>query len=324
MNRKLSALRITVLTLWVTAALISPARADYPEKSIELVVPFTPGGATDAIARYIAKALAERLKQNVVVQNIGGGGGNIGGTKVAKSTPDGYTLLVGTTGTITLNTLIYRPPPFDPLTDLTPVALIAETDGALVVTPSLGVKSVSDLIALAKARPNELNFGSTGVGGMSHLNGEKFKLTEGIRMTHVPYKGSAPALTDLIGGQTQVMFSDVALPHVKTGKLQALAVTGTKRSPNAPGVATFRELGISGYESYVWFGIFAPSGTPSAIISRLNKELNTITRDPEFQKWMQSQNGRARWSTSEEFSEVIKKDLSKWSGVVKEANITAD
>ena len=143
-------------------------------------------------------------------------------------------------------------------------------------------------------------------------------------MTHVPYKGSAPALTDLIGGQTQVMFSDVALPHVKTGKLQALAVTGTKRSPNAPGVATFRELGISGYESYVWFGIFAPSGTPSAIITRLNQELNTITRDPAFQKWMQSQNGRARWSTSEEFSEVIKKDLSKWSGVVKEANITAD
>ena len=312
------------MVLWVTIAFITPAQADYPDKPLELVVPFTPGGATDAIARYIAKALAERLKQNVVVQNVGGGGGNIGGTKVAKSTPDGYTLLVGTTGTITLNTLIYRPPPFDPLTDLTHVALIGETEGALVVTPSLGVKSVGDLIALAKARPNELNFGSTGIGGMSHLNGEKFKLAEGIRMTHVPYKGSAPAITDLIGGQTQVMFSDVALPHVKTGKLHALAVTGMRRSSNAPEVPTFRELGISGYESYVWFGIFAPSGTPRTVIMRLNQELNAITRDPAYQKWMQSQNGQARWSTPNEFSETIKRDLSKWSGVVKEANITPD
>lgn len=300
------------------------AQAQYPDKPLSLIVPYTPGGFTDALARAVARSLSERLKQPIVVQNVPGGGGNIGAARAAKSAPDGYTLYIGNNATITLNTLIYKSLPFNPLTDLAPVALIGESQCALVVPPSLGVKSVAELIALAKAKPGELNFGSTGAGGVSHLSGEMFKLANGVRMTHVPYKGTAPATADLLGGQLQLMFNDAVVPFIKSEKLRALAVSGSKRSSQLPDVPTFTELGITGYESYAWFGIFVPAGTPPAVITRLSSELNAVTQDPAFQKWMESQNGVALSSTPDELATVVKKDLTKWSSVVKATGIVAE
>jgi tripartite-type tricarboxylate transporter receptor subunit TctC len=300
------------------------AQAQYPDRPLSLIVPYTPGGFTDALARAVARPLSERLKQAIVVQNVPGGGGNIGAARAAKSPPDGYTLYIGNNATITLNTLIYKSLPFDPLTELAPVALIGESQGTLVVPPSLGVKSVAELIALAKEKPGQLNFGSTGAGGVSHLSGEMFKLAQGVRMTHVPYKGTAPATADLLGGQLHLMFNDAAIPYIKAEKLRALAVTGMKRSTQVPDVPTFNELGITGYESYAWFGIFVPAGTPPAIVTRLSRELNAVTQDPAFQKWMQSQNGDARSSTPDELAVFIKKDLTKWGSVVKATGIVAE
>ena len=321
-----AALTAALNTAIIAAITLAPsaAHAQYPDKPLTLIVPYTPGGFTDALARAVAKPLGERLKQTIVVQNVAGGGGNIGAARAAKSAPDGYTLYIGNNATITLNTLIYKSLPFDPLTDLAPVALIGESQGALVVPPALGVKTVAELIALAKAKPGELDFGSTGAGGVSHLSGEMFKLAQGVRMTHVPYKGTAPATTDLIGGQLQLMFNDAAFQHIKADKLRALAVTGMKRSTQVPEVPTFTELGITGYESYAWFGIFVPTGTPAAVIARLSRELNAVTQEPVFQKWVQSQNGEALSSTPEELAAFIKKDLAKWGGVVKATGIVAE
>ena len=183
---------------------------------------------------------------------------------------------------------------------------------------------MAELIALAKAKPNQLNFGFTGAGGLSHLSGELFKSAHNVNITHVPYKGTAPATTDLMSGQLQMMFNDAAYPFVKADKLRALAVTGTKRSVNIPEVPTFSELGIAGYESYAWFGIFVPTGTPAPIIGRLSRELNAITQDTAFQKWMQSQNGEALWSTPDELNVFLKKDLVKWGKVIKENRITVE
>lgn len=325
-NSLAAALVLTgIISITVLAALTAPAaHAQYPDKPLTLIVPYTPGGFTDALARAVAKPLGERLKQPIVVQNVPGGGGNIAAARAAKSASDGYTLYIGNNATITLNTLIYKSLPFDPLTELAPVALIGESQGALVVPPALGVKSVAELIALAKAKPGELNFGSTGAGGVSHLSGEMFKLANKVQMTHVPYKGTAPATADLLGGQLQLMFNDAAFPHIKADKLRALAVTGMKRSTQVPDVPTFTELGISGYESYAWFGIFVPAGTPAAIITRLSRELNAVTQDPMLQKWAQSQNGETLSSTPEELAAFIKKDLAKWSSVVKATGIVAE
>lgn len=327
MKHNFLTLKMTTIAFWsalLLTAQSSPALADFPEKPLQLIVPYTPGGFTDTLARTIAKQLGDRLKQNIVVQNVAGGGGNIGAARAAKSPADGYTLYIGNNATITLNTMLYKALPFDPLTDLSPVALIGESQGALVVPPSLGVKSVAELIALAKAKPNQLNFGSTGAGGLSHLSGELFKSANNVNITHVPYKGTAPATTDLMSGQLQMMFNDAAYTFVKADKLRALAVTGTKRSVNIPEVPTFSELGIAGYESYAWFGIFVPTGTPAPIIGRLSRELNAITQDTAFQKWMQSQNGEALWSTPDELNVFLKKDLVKWGKVIKENRISVE
>src|SRR5476649_1355399 len=257
----------------------------YPDKPLQLIVPYPPGGFTDAIARAVAKPLSERLQQSIVVVNLPGGGGNIAAAKAAKSPADGYTLYIGNNATITLNTLVYKSLPFDPLADLAPVAMIGESHAALVVHPSLPVQNVAELLAYAKARPGQLNFGSTGTGGVSHLAGEMLKSANGIRMTHVPYKGTAPATTDLVGGQIQLMFNDAATSFIKAEKLRALAVTGTKRQPQLPDVPTLAEAGVPGYETYAWFAIFVPAGTPATIIARLNRELVQITQDPAMQKW---------------------------------------
>jgi len=314
----------TAIVLFVLALAAASAHAAYPERAIHLIVPYPPGGLTDAVARAVAKALSDRVQQPVVIDNIAGGGGNIGADKAAKSPADGYTIFIGNNATVGLNTLVYKQLAFDPLADLAPIMLIAESQTVLVVNPALPVKNVAELIALAKSKPGQLNFGSTGTGGLSHLVGELFNSAAGIQMTHIPYKGTGPALTDLLGGQIQVMFNDTSLPHIQSGKLRALAVTGAKRWPQLPDVPTLAELGMPGYETYNWFGILAPAKTPAGIVARLNRELLAIMQDPAMKAWMESRGAEAVTSSPEEFAAYIKKDLAKWTRVVKEVGITAE
>ena len=308
----------------VLAISASTACAAYPDKPLQFIVPYPPGGLTDALARAVAKPLSDRLQQPVIIQNVPGGGGNIGAAKAAKSPPDGYTLYIGNNATVGLNTLIYKSLPFDPIADLAPVSLLAESQTALVVHPSLPVRTVGELIAYAKANPARLNYGSTGAGGVSHLGGEMFKLATGIQMTHVPYKGTAPALTDLLGGQIQVMFNDQATPYVNAGKLRALAVTGTKRWPQTPDVPTLTEAGVPGFERYNWFGLLVPAGTPAPVIAVLNREVVALMQDPGVQKWLQSQGAEAMTGSPDEFAAYIKRDVAKWARVVKETGITPE
>lgn len=314
----------TALAWCVLALAAANAAAAYPEKPIRLIVPYPPGGLTDAVARQVANSLAERIRQPVVIENVPGGGGNIGADKAAKSPADGYTLYIGNNATVGINTLIYKKLPFDPIKDLAPVSLIAESQTVLVVHPSLPVKSVAELIALARSKPGQLNFGSTGTGGLSHLASEMLKSAAGVQMTHVPYKGTGPALNDLLGGQIQLMFNDTVIPHIKAEKLRALAVTGTRRWKELPEVPTLAELGVPGYETYNWFGILVPSGTPADIVALLNRELAAIMKDPAMQAWMQSRGAEAASSSAGEFAAYIRQDLAKWSRLVKEVGITAE
>jgi tripartite-type tricarboxylate transporter receptor subunit TctC len=316
--RTLAALALFVL------GLASACGQTYPERPLRLIVPYPPGGLTDGSARTVAKSLSERLRQAVVIDNIAGGGGNIGADKAAKSTADGYTLYVGNNATVGINTLIYKKLPFDPIADFAPITLYAESQTILVVHPALPARTVAELIALAKSRPGELNFGSTGTGGLSHLAGELFKSMAGVQMTHIPYKGTGPAQTDLLAGQIQLMFNDTAVPHVKAEKLRALAVTGGKRWPQLPDVPTFAELGIQGYETYNWFGILAPRGTPAAIIARLNRELVAVVQEPAVGEWMRARGAEPVTSSPEQFAAYIRKDLAKWARVVKDTGIIAE
>lgn len=315
--------RLYLMAAIVVAAAM-PAYAAWPDKPVHMIVPYPPGGFTDALARAVAKPLGERLGQQVIVQNVSGGGGNIGAAKASKSPADGYTIFVGNNATITINTLIYKTLPFDPLKDLIPVSLIGGSRAALVVTPSLGVDSIAELVALAQTQPGKLNFGSSGTGGVSHLAGELFNADNNIRMTHVPYKGTAPATADLLGGQLQVMFNDVAIPHIVAGKLRALAISGTTRSKQVPDIPTFAELGIRGFDTYAWFAVFVPAGTPEDIVMRLNRELTEITTDPALQAWAESQNGDMMTSTTQGLMQFIQNDLKKWKTVVDQTGVTAE
>ena len=305
-------------------ALAANAFAAYPDKPIKLIVPYTPGGVTDALARVMAKSLSERVGQQVFVDNRGGGGANIGADAVAKSPADGYTLLMGSAATHAINSSLYKSLPYDHIKDFAPITLIAQVPNILVVNPSVPVKSVKELIAYAKARPGELNFGSSGAGGTIHLSGELFKSMAGVNMVHVPYKGSAPAVTDLLGGQVQVMFDSSVVPHIKSGKLRPLAVTSGKRSSALPDVPTMAEAGLPGYEATAWFGILAPAGTPQPIIDKLNVELVAILREPATQAWMSQQGFEAVGGTPKQFVTYIKEETAKWAKVVKESGATAD
>lgn len=300
------------------------AGAAYPERAIHIIVPYPPGGLTDAVARQVGKSLSDRVRQPVVIENVGGGGGNIGAARAARSPADGYTLYIGNNATVGINTLIYKQLPFDPIKDLAPIALVAESQTVLVVHPSLPVKNVAELVAYAKARPGQLNFGSTGTGGLSHLAGEMLTSSAGIQMTHIPYKGTGPALTDLLAGQIQLMFNDTVIPHIKSGKLRALAVTGNSRWAQLPDVPTLAELGVAGYETYNWFGILAPAGTPADVVAFLNRELVAVMKDPAMREWMQSRGAEAVSGSTDEFAAYIRKDLEKWSRVVKRVGITAE
>ncbi len=322
--------RCAALSLTATLAILAPhgaAAADaYPAKPVRFVVAFPPGGGTDIIARSIAQKLAERIAQQVVVDNRPGAGGNIGTDMVAKSAPDGYTLLMGSAGPLAINASLFGKMPFDPIKDLAPVTLAASTPNVLVVHPALRAATLKELIALAKARPGEINFASSGHGTPAHLAGELFNLMAGVKMVHVPYKGAAPALADLLGGQVQIMFSTMppALPHVRDGKLRALAVTSAKRSPAAPELPTVDETALPGFEANTWHGVVVPAGTPGAIVARLNREIVAILHLPDVVERFSSQGAEALGSTPEEFAAYIKSETLKWAKVVRDSGAKAE
>ena len=322
--------RRAALSLAATLAILAPhaARAAdaYPAKPVRFVVAFPPGGGTDIIARAIAQKLAERIAQQVVVDNRPGAGGNIGTDIVAKSAPDGYTLLMGSAGPLAINASLFGKMPFDPIKDLAPVTLAASTPNVLVVHPSLRAATVKELIALAKARPGEINFASSGHGTPAHLAGELFNSMAGVKMVHVPYKGAAPALADPLGGQVQLMFSTMppALPHVKDGKLRALAVTSAKRSPAAPDIPTLDEIALPGFEANTWHGVVVPAGTPATIVARLNREIVAILHLPDVVERFSSQGAEALGSTPEEFAAYIRSETLKWAKVVRDSGAKAE
>ncbi|MBF6990814.1 tripartite tricarboxylate transporter substrate binding protein [Cupriavidus sp. IK-TO18] len=314
-----------MLVLGMSAAGKAAAGSDYPDKPIRLVVPFTPGGITDQLARDIGNALGTRLRQTVVVDNRPGAGGNIGAAAVARAPADGYTLLFGTFGTLAVNKSLYDKPGYDPLKDLTPVGGVAYLPNVLLVHPGVPANNVAELVALAKKSPARLTYGSFGNGSSAHLAGELLAHMAGIEITHVPYKGSAPAMTDLLGGRLTMIFDSIptALPMVRDGRARALAVTTEFRSdqlPNVPTVATT----IRGYELTAWFGIAAPAATPKHVIDRLNTELAAALKDPAFRERLSKQGAVAFPSTPAQFGDYIRNQYEKWDKVIKTANIRLD
>ncbi len=297
----------------------------WPSHPIKFIVPYTPGTGMDMIARTVGPKLSERLGQPVVVENKPGASGNIGAEAVAKAAPDGYTVMV-TANTMLIAASLYRSVPFDPLKDFAPISLAAWGTLLLCANPKTGINSVADLIAQAKANPGRLSYSSPGVGTPHHMSMELFKDLTGTDLLHVPYKGSAGALTDLLAGEISVGFVPihVATPYVKAGRLRALAVGSTKRHPNAPDLPTLQELGVKGAEVDMWYAFLAPKGTPAAVIAKLDAELRTILSLPELKAGFDKQGMQAASSTPEELNALMQRDYARWAAVIRKNNITAE
>ncbi|MCU4122187.1 Bug family tripartite tricarboxylate transporter substrate binding protein [Variovorax sp. N23] len=302
------------------------AQAAFPSKPITIIVPFSAGGTTDILARVVGQSMSTDLGQPVVIDNRAGAGGNIGGQAAARATADGYTIFMGTVGTHAINQALYKKMPFDPIKDFAPLSRVAMVPNLLVANPSQPYKNVKELIAYAKANPGKINFGSSGSGSSIHLSGELFKQMAGVDMQHVPYRGSAPAVSDLLGGQISIMFDNMpsAIAHVKGGKLRALAVTTAKRSPALPDVPTIAESGVPGYEATSWFGLLAPAGTPAPVIAKLNASILKALANPEVKKKLAEQGAEAAGEKPEQFAAFIVSETAKWGKVVKESGATAD
>jgi len=298
---------------------------EYPAKAIRVVVPFPPGGGTDYMGRVVMQKVGESLGTTVVIDNRGGAGSSIGTEIVARSPADGYTVLI-ISGAHAINPSIYAKLPYDSVRDFAPVTMFASGPALLVVHPTVPAKSVKELIALARARPGQLNYASAGIGTPPHLSGELFKTMAGIDMVHVPYKGNGPAYTDLIGGQVTVMFPNVstAMAHVRAGKLRALAVTTKNRTPSAPELPTISEAGVPGYDVSSWYGLLAPAGTPPAVVSKLQTEIAKVLRSPDVSKNLTSQGLDLVGNTPEEFSAIIRSEIVKWAKVAKASGAKAD
>ena len=322
--RLLAAASVVILT--AAAATAAQAQAPYPSKPVRIVVPFPAGGTTDILARAVAQKLVESNGQPVVVDNRPGAGGNIGAELVAKAPPDGYTLLMGTVGTHAINPSLYARMPYDHQKDFAPVILVAGVPNVLVVHPSVPANTVQELIAYGRANPGKLNFASSGSGTSIHLAGELFKTMSGVQMTHVPYKGSAPAIADLLGGQVQIMFDNLpsALPQIKAGRLRALAVTSAQRAPALPDVPTVAEAGLPGFEASSWFGLLAPAGTPKDVIAKLNTEVAKWLASPEAREKLTAQGANAFGMSPEDFVRHIAVETTKWQKVVKESGAKVD
>jgi tripartite-type tricarboxylate transporter receptor subunit TctC len=317
--------RILLGALVALAAACASAQP-YPSKPIRMIVPYPPGGTTDILARDVGQVLTNVLGQSVVIDNRPGAAGNIGTDMVAKAAPDGYTLLMGTVNTHAINAGLYSKLPYDHIKDFTPVILVARVSNVLEVNPSVPVNTVADLIKLAKENPGKLNFASSGSGTSIHMSGELFKTMTGVDMVHVPYKGSAPAVADLVGGQVQLMFDNLpsSLAMIKAGKLRAIAVTSAQRAPALPDVPTIAESGLPGFEASSWFGVLAPAGTPQAIITRLNAEIDKWLQSPEAKEMLLAQGAVPAGGTPEQFATWIRSETDKWAKVVKASGAKVD
>jgi tripartite-type tricarboxylate transporter receptor subunit TctC len=308
----------------LTAAMLVAAsvHAQYPNRAVRMVVPSSAGGGTDIIARIVAPKLTERLGQQIVIENRSGAGTMIGGDVVAKAPPDGYTLLMGLS-TLATNPVIYKKVPYNAITDLAPITLVLSAPNILVVHPSLPVKTVKELIWFAQARPGELNFGSAGAGTNPHLSMELFLSMAGLKMVHVPYKGSAPAMIDLLSGQVVTMAATMltGMPHVRSGRLRAIGLTGSKRNAAVPDVPTIAEAGLPGYEAVQWYGLLAPAQIPKDIVARLNREMVAILQLPDIKERFAADGGEAVPTTPEEFGRYIRSETEKWARVAKAAGI---
>ena len=312
------------------AALFAAAFAAYaqawPAKPVTIIVPWPAGGPSDIAARPMAKGLQDSLGKPFVIDNRGGAGGNIGTDLVAKAAPDGYTLLITSSAPIVINPSIYKKMAFDPSKDLAPITNLIRVPLVLAVHPSVPANNLQELIAYIKSKKGELQYASSGNGTPQHLTGELFKTTAKLDMVHVPYKGSAPAITDLLGGHVPMMFdSTIAiLPHIKGGKLKPIAVTAAKRSPQLPNVPTFAEAGMPGFESYAWYGFFAPAKTPPDVIAKLNTAAIKVMKEPEYQKVLEETGSEFVGDTPEKFATFVKAEAAKWGKVAKETGATVD
>jgi len=316
--------RIALAALALFAAAALPAAADsWPSKPVKIIVPFGPGGFTDVVARILQKELAPALGQPIIIENRPGAGSTIGTDAVAKAAPDGYTLVMVST-THVISPHLYKKMTYDPIRDFAPVMKLVEGPYVMVVHPSLGVSTVQEFVALAKKRPNEIFFASSGNGSAQHLVGALFMQMAGVKLTHVPYKGSNAAMQDLLGGQVKLSFVGMpnALPNL--GKLKALAVTTTKRSPDLPDVPTMDEAGVKGYEATIWLGMLAPKGTPREIVDKLNADIRKVLADPEARKLMRKAGVEVARSSPEAFQALMEQELDRWGKVVKETGATVN
>ena len=301
------------------------AAQDYPVKPVRLIIPFPPGGSNDVVGRLIAAHLSERLGKQVVVDNRGAGAGGVAGTEITANAPkDGYTLQIISLAHA-VNPWLYKLP-YDPIKSFTAVAILASGPNVLVVNPTLPVNSVADLLAAAKGKPGQLQYASAGIGSFQHLGGELFKLMAGVDILHVPFKGGGPAMIDVVGGHTKIMFSSLVqtTPHIRSGKLKALGTGGATRNPVLPDVPTIAEAGVPGYEAVNWWGIVVPAGTSAAVVAKLHEEITAVQNSDEVKKQFAGEGAQVVQMSSAEFAGFIEKEMKKWERVVKEGGIKAE
>jgi len=329
-SRLMGAVSVRCAVVLVVAVLLTSANASlaqsYPDKPIRIVVTFPAGGPTDAVARPISQSLSTTWGQPVIIDNRGGAGGIVGTEIVAHSAPDGYNLLIGTAGGMSINPSLHAKLSYDPFKDFAPISMLVINPQILVAHPALAASNVRELVALAKSKPGQLNFASSGTGTATHLGLELFKAATGINVVHVPYKGGAPALTDLIAGQVQLLFISIpsVMPQVKAGRLKAIAVSSARRSLSAPEVPTVAESGYPGFEYVNWNALFAPAATPRAIINKLNSEVVKIMRDPDLAQKLVSQGAEPAPGTPEQLAQYMRVDFDRWRKVIRAAGITAN
>ena len=317
--------RITTACCLAVSALLAmpaPGQSAYPNKPIKIIAPVQPGGGVDLVARTIANGLGQALGQSIFVENQSGGGGSIASVATARAAPDGYTLMVGYVGTHGTNPAV-RKLPYDAVKDFTPIAMVGGTPNILVVPPSVPVSTLKEFVAYVHANPGKLSYGSSGPGTLTHLAMEQLKVAADLDIIHVPYRGIGPAITDILGGQTQALFPGLAaaLPHIKAGKMKPLAITGTKRHPLLPDVPTFEELGYKGFDGVQWYGIVGPAKMPPAIVTRLNEEINKLLANPDLRERLSSEALEPMPMTPDQFGQYIRNDIDKWSRLAKARNI---
>jgi tripartite-type tricarboxylate transporter receptor subunit TctC len=319
------ALKLLVLAVTLLLVVLPAVAQTYPAHPIRWISPWPPGGSNDIFSRAIAQKFTESMGQSVVVDNKPGAAGTVGSDLAAKAPGDGYTIVMGSSPTHAIASSMYPQLAYDPVRDFIPVTLVAVVPNVLVVHPSLPVKNVKELIEYAKANPGKLNFASAGNGSSQHLSGELFKAQAGVDIVHIPYKGTAPALNDLLAGQVQLSFDNITtlLPHIESGKLRALGVTPAKRSSALPDVPTIAEAGVPGYEASVWFGVLVPAGTPAPIVAKLHQETMKALDSPDLKSRMKGFGAEVYGWGPEEFQAFLKQDIAKWTRVVKTAGITA-